>query len=221
MASVTHGSREERRRRRGSAPATTILESVHANLAGITPRLETLIAQCHEIQMQQAQLREDTDQLTIRIERLEQHNMARLIPPGMSVSQIASEADQLATQAIFPECHQKPFCLSSLCDLMAFLDNLAEADDVAGPCAEQEAFNQLSDDDKVAIRARAVELFATWPYLRVSITTLKDTVWRQAHGSTTVEETTKVYHAAGDNAVLDAIRECVGFIARKRAQSWY
>lgn len=134
-----------------------------------------------------------------------------------SVRQIAFDADRLAVNSIFPEFRQQPFFLRSLGDVIKFLNNPVATDDIAGPMAV-EAFNALSETVKVAIRAKADKLLSARPFLLISIATLKDVAWKQAYYSTdTVEETMEFFRSTGEDEVVEAIEECVVFVASKTA----
>lgn len=85
----------------------------------------------------------------------------------ISIRQMATNANNAAIEAIFPKRRQKPHCVRSYSNLLSFLLK-PESDEFTGPFAPQ-AWLELSDDDRLAIKSRAGQLANSYPYLKVSI----------------------------------------------------
>lgn len=126
----------------------------------------------------------------------------------ISARQMAANADNAAIDAIFPLCRKKPYCLRSYSNLLSFLSN-PESDELTGPLAAR-SWLELKEIERTAIKSKAEQFAARNPYLKVSITTLKSEAWKQAHSTTTVEETLNFYK--GDEGACEAVSVCAAFL---------
>jgi hypothetical protein len=128
----------------------------------------------------------------------------------ISARQMATNADNAAIDAIFPQCRKKPYCLRSYSNLLCFLSK-PESDEFTGPLAPA-AWLELTEDERTAIKTKADQFVVNNPYLKVSIKTLKSEAWKQAYSTTTVEETLKFYKQQGDEGACDAVSVCAVFL---------
>ena len=128
----------------------------------------------------------------------------------ISAGQMATNADNAAIDAIFPQCRKKPYCLRSYSNLLSFLSK-PESDEFTGPDAPA-AWLKLAEDERKAIKDKADQFAISNPYLKVSIKTLKSAAWKQAHSTTTVKETLRFYQEQGDKRAVDAVSVCAVFL---------
>lgn len=128
----------------------------------------------------------------------------------ISARQMATNADIAALDAIFPQCRKKPYCLRSYSNLLSFLSNPA-SDEFTGPLAPA-AWLKLEEDERKAIQKKADKFASSNPFLRFSIKTLKSDAWKQAHSTTTVEETLIFFQQHGDEVAVDAVNVCAEFL---------
>ena len=126
----------------------------------------------------------------------------------ISARQMAINADNAAIDAIFPLCRKKPYCLRSYSNLLSFLSK-PESDEFTGPLAPR-SWLELKEIERTAIKSKAEQFAVDNPYLKVSITTLKSESWKQAHSTTTVEETLKFYKE--DEEAYEAVSVCAAFL---------
>lgn len=142
-----------------------------------------------------------------------QRKLDQVIQP-LSARQIAADADTAAMDLVFPNCRKKPFCLRSLSNLVKFVRNpsSAEVQDYVSPLGPQ-AWLNLPEEKREAIRANIERLSMERPYLASCIKTLKDSAWKQAHSTTTVSETVEFYKNTGDDVAAEAVEECAQFLS--------
>jgi hypothetical protein len=92
------------------------------------------------------------------------------------------------------------------------LSFLAKPDsEFTGPHAPA-AWLNLTESERLEIKARADEFIASNPYLKVSIKTLKSVAWKQTYKTTTVEETLRFYKKQGDEGACEAVSVCAVFL---------
>ena len=148
-----------------------------------------------------ASLRKSVEDVTARLNETIQPISAR---------QIATNADNAAIEAIFPLCRKKPYCLRSYINLLCFLSK-PESDEFSGPEAPA-AWQLLPEAKRVEIKTKADQFAAKNPYLNVSIETIKSDAWKQAHNTTTVEETLSFFQQQGDEETCEAVNVCAVFL---------
>lgn len=68
----------------------------------------------------------------------------------------------------------------------------------------------MKEAERNAIKIKAEQFSIVSPYLRVSMKTLKDEAWKQAHSFTTVEET--LYFYAQHEGAWNAVSVCATFL---------
>jgi len=132
-----------------------------------------------------ASLRKSVEDVSSKLEKVTAR-LDEVIQP-ISARQMATNADDAAIEAIFPQCRKKPYCLRSYSNLLSFLSK-PESDEFTGPLAPA-AWLALTEAERVEIKTKADQFAAKNPYLKVSIKTIKSEAWKQAHSTTTVEET--------------------------------
>ena len=121
---------------------------------------------------------------------------------------MATDADNAAIDAIFPLCRKRPYCLRSYSNLLSFISN-PESDEFTGPHAPK-SWLELEEIERAAIKSKAEQFSIGNPYLKVSIKTLKSEAWKQAHSTTTVEETLNFYEK--DEGAWKAVSVCAAFL---------
>lgn len=128
----------------------------------------------------------------------------------ISARQIASNADNAAINAIFPEWRNKPYNLRSYSSLLSFLSK-PEFDRFTEPLAPA-AWLALTEEERVKIKSKADKFAVDNPYIKISIETLKSEASRQAYGTATVDETINFYKQQGDEEAFEAVSECDKFL---------
>ncbi len=68
----------------------------------------------------------------------------------------------------------------------------------------------MKEIERTAIKSKAEQFAARNPYLKVSIMTLKSEAWKQAHSTTTVEETLNFYKE--NEGTCEAVSVCAAFL---------
>ena len=78
-----------------------------------------------------------------------------------------------------------------------------------GPLASK-SWLELNEVERTAIKSNAEQFTIHPSFLKSSIETLKSESWRQAHNTTTVQETLNFH--IGDEVVYEAVRACADFL---------
>eukprot|EP01039_Chlorochromonas_danica_P005293 gene5293-5828_t len=132
-----------------------------------------------------------------------------LIQPEL-MRRMAIKADKAAREAIFPQCHKKPFCIISYKYLLRFLSK-PESNDFAGPFAPA-AWLELTEEQRLEIKTKAKQFVEEHPYLEISIEDLKSNMWKHVHGTMTIEEMLIFYKRQGDEEAYEALSDCALFL---------
>ena len=123
---------------------------------------------------------------------------------------VASKVDTKAMNFVFPDCLKKPFCLHSFANLLSFLAT-PTSDVFAGPLAPQ-AWNALSEEDKLNIQRRCSIIQKRFEYLKVYVSDLKHEGNRIAHKATSIDELREFFDTNGESGLLEALNGCVQFL---------
>ena len=89
-----------------------------------------------------------------------------------TAQQIAFDADKKVIATAFPCAELKPFCIRSFVDLLTFINNPIN-DHVTGPEAPR-AWAAMAASEKDCVTEKVRAICRKFPYLRISIMTLKD-----------------------------------------------
>lgn len=181
-------------------------ELLEKGIIRLTKQYDEVSKQNHEVAEKLTavtkQYHEVSEKLTAVTARLD-----KAIQP-ISARQMATNADNAAIEAIFPQCRKRPYCVRSYRNLLSFLSNTG-SDEFTGPLAPK-SWLELEEVERTEIKSKAEQFAVLNPYLKVSVTTLKSEAWKQAHSTTTVEETLNFYK--GDETACEAISVCAAFL---------
>jgi septal ring factor EnvC (AmiA/AmiB activator) len=168
-------------------------------------------------------LRSENEDLRARLQHLEQTNTAlesrvrkvesdfNNIRHSLSAREYGNRADRKAIKIVFPRASQRPYCIRSFSNLVAFVENPANAEkmNLCLPGAK-DIWDTLEESDRANIHRKISNLEAAYPELQYSIKTLKDSANDAAHSITSFEETS--VHFEDDEVMRYAIGVCEGLL---------
>jgi regulator of replication initiation timing len=178
--------------------------------------MKRIITENAEIKTENAKIKTENAKIIVEVKQLKERvveleefkNKYDNMSHTLSSREVASKADVVAMDFVFPGCRKEVYQIKSLNNLVAFIRNNPNGIKFCETAIQ--ARDKLSSQEKKGIEDRLQELENNYPKLMDSIKLLKG-FWEFAHSVLyELNESSKYYEGTNDN-IADAVKTCWSF----------